>query len=77
MEVICKCIDGRLVEGALKGSICANIVGQLDLTDHTNNLKCEVVLDPDQRLNSIYAKFKDGLRKMGSWIKIASKKKQK
>ena len=68
---------GSLVEGALKGSICANIVGQLDITDKTNNIKCEIMMDPDQRLNSVYAKFKDGLRKVGSWIWLASKKKDK
>ena len=49
----------------------------LEIEDHTNNIKCEVVLDPDQRLNSVYAKMKDGVRKMGSWFKLSSKKKQK
>jgi len=55
-----------LIEGLVKGTTVANVVGEISCYDTKNKLFGHILLDPDNRLNSLQAKFM-------KWIKRSKK----
>ena len=47
-----------LIEGLVKGTTVANIVGEIECFDTKNNLFGHILFDPDNRLNSLWDKLK-------------------
>ena len=55
-----------MIEGLLKGSVCANVMGPITITDEANSLQAVIESDPDKSLKGICGKAKDYL---ASWVK--------
>lgn len=66
-----------LIEGLVKGSTVANIVGEVEVIDKTNKLTAFIELDPDERLNSLWGKLSDGMKHISKFFWLGNGVKEK
>jgi len=66
-----------LIEGLVKGTTVANIVGECEIKDVTNKISAFIELDPDERLNSLWGKFSEGFKHISKFFWLGNGVKNK